>query len=71
MLWLSLTKKKNIPFFQLKKPLTSWRSLDNSLSSSLIQKLMDGYHVYRIYMRQSVLQSIKSLFVLSINFLKK
>tara|TARA_B100001063_G_scaffold3902_1_gene2860 strand:+ start:60 stop:794 length:735 start_codon:yes stop_codon:yes gene_type:complete len=70
VLWLSLTKKK-YTFFSIKKPLTSWRSLDNSLSSSLIQKLMDGYHVYRIYMRQSVLQSIKSLFVLSINFLKK
>ena len=70
VLWLKLTKKKNT-FYFIKKPLTSWRSLDNSLSSSIIQKLIDGYNVYRIYMKQSFVQSIKSLFILSINFLKK
>ena len=70
VLLLKLTKKKNT-FYFIKKPLTSWRSLDNSLSSSIIQKLIDGYNVYRIYMKQSFVQSIKSLFILSINFLKK
>ena len=70
VLWLKLTKKKNT-FYFIKKPLTSWRSLDNSISSSIIQKLIDGYNVYRIYMKQSFVQSIKSLFILSINFLKK
>ena len=70
VLWLKLTKKK-YTFYPIKKPLTSWRSLNNSLSSSTIQKLIDGYNVYRIYMKQSFVQSIISLFILSINFLKK
>ena len=70
VLWLKLTKK-NFIFYAIKEPLTSWRSLENSLSSSLVQKMIDGFCVYRIYLRQSFLKSMLSLIVLSINFLKK
>jgi len=70
VLWLKLAKK-NFVFHPIKKPLTSWRSLEDSLSSSVIQKLLDGYSVYRLYLKQSVLKSLLSLFILSINFLKK
>ena len=70
VLWLKLAKKKFI-FYPIKNSLTMWRKLDNSLSSSVIQKLFDGYNVYRIYMGQSILKSLISLFNLSINFLKK
>jgi len=70
VLWLNLAKK-NFVFHPIKKPLTSWRSLEDSLSSSVIQKLLDGYSVYRLYLKQSVLKSLLSLFILSINFLKK
>ena len=70
ILWLKLTKDKHI-FYPIKKSLTSWRSLDNSLSSSIIQKLFDGYFVYRNFLKKSVIQSLYSLFILSINSLKK
>ena len=70
ILWLKLAKKKFV-FYPIKKPLTSWRSLKNSLSSSIIQKLLDGYFVYRTYLKQSFFKSLFSLLILFINFLKK
>ena len=70
ILWLSLLKKK-ITIFGLNKKLTYWRKLDNSLSSSTIQKIFDGFRVYYIYMNYGLFRSIFNLFCLSINFLKK
>ena len=70
ILWLKLAKK-NYTFHPIKKPLTSWRALKESLSSSTIQKIVDGYYVYRIFLKQSFFKSIISLTVLSINFLRK
>ena len=70
VLWLKLSKK-NFSFHPIKTPLTSWRSSKKSLSSSLSQKLIDGYSVYRIYLKQSVIKSLLSLCILSINYLKK
>ena len=70
VLWLKLAKH-NYTFYPIKKSLTSWRSLDNSLSSSLMQKLIDGYSVYRVFLKQSLIKSLLSLFILSINYLKK
>ena len=46
ILWLKLAKESFV-FYPIKRPLTSWRSLNDSLSSSVIQKLIDGYFVYR------------------------
>ena len=70
VLWLKLARKKN-KFFGLNKNLTYWRDIRDSLSSSTIQKLFDGYKVYRKYLKQSFVQSIMSLLILSKNFLKK
>jgi len=70
ILWLKLLRKK-IPIIGLDKKLTYWRKLDNSLSSSIIQKMCDGFKVYYIYMNYSFFKSVCSLFYLSINFLKK
>ena len=70
ILWLKLLKKR-IPILGLKKKLTYWRKLDNSLSSSSFQKIYDGFKVYYIYMNYSLFKSIFNLFNLSINFLKK
>ena len=70
ILWLKLAKI-NYEFYAIDKPLTSWRSLKDSLSSSTIQKLFDGYFVYRIFLKKSVIDSLFSLFILSINFLRK
>ena len=70
ILWLKLAKEDFV-FYPIKRPLTSWRSLQDSLSSSVIQKLLDGYFVYRNFLKQSVLGSLFSLLILSINFLRK
>ena len=70
ILWLKLLKNK-IPIMGLNKKLTYWRKLDNSLSSSSIQKISDGFKVYYIYMDYGFFRSIYNLFCLSINFLKK
>ena len=63
--------KKNYIFHPIKKPLTSWRSLKGSLSSAIFQKLSDGFKVYKIYMKFGYLKSFYSLFILSLNFIKK
>jgi len=70
VLWLKLAQK-NYNFYAIKQAYTYWRSLKNSLSSSTIQKLTDGYRVYRYHLKQTIFKSLISLMVLSINFLKK
>ena len=46
VLWLKLAKDK-IEMKGIHENLTSWRKSKNSLSSSTIQKLIDGYKVYQ------------------------
>ena len=70
VLWLNLSKKKII-FYGLKNNLTQWRKLDNSLSSNLIQKLLDGFKVYKIYLKFNTFKSIWYLFLLSKNYITK
>ena len=70
VLWL-LILKKNITIGGFDKNLTTWRKLDNSLSSSIIHKLKDGFKVYNQYMKFNFFKSIFYLLILSINFLKK
>tara|TARA_B100001121_G_scaffold296774_1_gene302537 strand:+ start:311 stop:1045 length:735 start_codon:yes stop_codon:yes gene_type:complete len=70
VLWLKLSKKGYV-FYPLKENLVSWRQTTQSLSSSLSQKLKDGYKVYRIYLKFSFVNSIYHLFLLSLNYLKK
>ena len=70
VLWLSILKK-NIWIFGLDQDLLYWRKTKNSLSSSIIQKLIDGYRVYRVYMKLGIISSVYYLFLLSINYLKK
>ena len=70
VLWLNLSKDGH-EFKALNESLTDWRLSKNSLSASTLRKLIDGYKVYRIYLRQSVIKSVISLLVLSLNFLKK
>ena len=69
-LWL-LILKKNVIFGALDKNLTAWRKLDNSLSSSVFQKLKDGFNLYRNYMKFNIFKSFFYLSILSINFLRK
>jgi teichuronic acid biosynthesis glycosyltransferase TuaG len=70
VLWLKILKK-NFNIIALNEYLTIWRRLDNSLSSSVIQKLLDGFKVYYLYMRYSFLSSLYLLLCLSFNYLKK
>ena len=53
VLWL-LILKRNIKIGGLNKNLTKWRKLDNSLSSSIFQRLKDGFTLYNDYMKFSI-----------------
>ena len=68
--WLMLLKKNN-KFYAQDEYLTNWSDLKNSLSSSTIQKLMDGFRVYNQYMNFNMFKSLYYLFCLSLNYLKK
>jgi teichuronic acid biosynthesis glycosyltransferase TuaG len=70
VLWLEIAKKGKT-IHALNTKLTQWRKSKNSLSSSVVRKLTDGYYVYRHHLKFSVIKSLYSLLVLSINFLKK
>lgn len=56
-LWLRILKNKEF-FLGLKKNLSSWRVTDNSLSSSLIQKILDSFRLYYCYKKYNILISL-------------
>ena len=70
VLWLKILRR-NYDIIALNEYLTIWRRLDNSLSSSIFQKLIDGFRVYNFYMRYNFFKSLYFLFCLSFNYLKK
>ena len=70
VLWLNLLKK-NYKIHAIKLKLTNWRKLNSSLSSSVMQKLIDGFKVYNKYMGFNLFKSFFYLFILGINYLKK
>jgi len=70
VLWLKIAEKK-IKIVGMDEKLTKWRKIPNSLSSSSIQKLLDGYRVYRIHLGYGRLKSLMYLMLLSINFILK
>jgi len=70
VVWLQITKK-NIQAYCLDEILVIWNNSKNSLSSNTMQKISDGYKVYRIYQKFSVLKSLFFLILLSLNSLKK
>ena len=70
VLWLKIAKK-GIKIHGLNKTLTLWRKTNNSLSSSIFQKLLDGYRVYKIYMNFNYFDSFFYLSKLSINYILK
>ena len=68
--WLNLLNK-NKHIYGINKKLSKWRKLDNSLSSSIIQKLKDGFRVYNKFMKMSFIFSIYYLILLSLNSIIK
>ena len=70
VLWLKILDR-GINISSMDTPLTSWRKLDDALSSSKLQKLFDGYLVYRKYMNFNSIKSFIYLLLLSFNYLLK
>jgi teichuronic acid biosynthesis glycosyltransferase TuaG len=66
ILWLKFSND-GIPLNGLNKNLASWRKSKNSLSSSVLQKIKDGYRVYRYHLKYNTFKSIICLLVLSLN----
>jgi teichuronic acid biosynthesis glycosyltransferase TuaG len=69
VLWLQIIKSSKI--IGLNYTLSSWRKSKRSLSSSIVQKLCDGFIVYNKYMKFNYMKSLIYLFILSFNFLLK
>ena len=70
LLWIKLSKKK-IKMWGINETLASWRQTNNSLSSSIIQKLKDAFLVYSHHLKFSFLKSLILVFLLSVNSLTK
>ena len=70
VLWLKLLQNNN-KIYALDEYLTSWTNSPNSLSSSIFQKLFDGFKVYNKYMKFNTIKSIYLLICLSVNFILK
>ena len=68
-LWLKLSRKNSI--YGLDKELSSWRKLDNSLSSNTLQKIFDAFDIYYRQEKFNFITSITRVIILSFNFLKK
>ena len=70
VVWLQITKKE-IQAYCLNEILVIWNNSKNSLSSNIIQKILDGYKVYRVYEKFNLFKSFLLLIVLSINSIRK
>ena len=68
--WLKITKE-NIDAHNFPEYLVDWNYSKNSLSSNFIQKIQDGFKVYNIYMKFSLLKSFIYLCSLSLNSIKR
>ena len=70
LLWLKLSQK-NIKMMGIRENLIFWRKTNNSLSSSIVQKIKDAFLVYNKYLKLNFLVSIVLIFFLSINSIIK
>lgn len=70
VLWLKLSKK-GYKFLNVGKVLSSWRISPNSLSSSIVQKIFDGFRVYYNYMNFNLGKSLFYLIRLSLNSIQR
>ena len=69
VLWLKISKTTNIA--GISQFLSYWRDTKNSLSKNIVQKIFDGYRVYRIHMDMSIAKSIYFLVFLCMKHLIK
>ena len=70
VLWLNLVRG-GVSIYSLDKNFTTWTKAPGSLSSSSLQKIMDGFTVYNQYMNFNIFKSIYLVLILSLNFFKK
>ena len=70
ILWLKLSKQ-NIKMIGINQSLVSWRKLDNSLSSSIFQRIKDAFYVYNNFLKFSFIKSIYYILIMSLNFFRK
>ena len=70
VLWLNIIKKIKI-IKGIKTKLSSYRKTKNSLSSSKILSLQNGFKVYRNYMHYGFFKSLFYLILLFLNYIKK
>ena len=57
LLWLRVIKYLKV-FYGIKSKLVLWRKTDNSLSSSIYQKLIDAFRLYKIHMKYNFFLSL-------------
>jgi len=70
VLWLKLLKS-GTRIQGLDRTLSVWRKTDASLSSSVNQKMKDGFNVYYKHMNFNFFKSLFYLICLSVNYIKK
>tara|TARA_B100001559_G_scaffold302974_2_gene291185 strand:+ start:521 stop:1273 length:753 start_codon:yes stop_codon:yes gene_type:complete len=70
VLWLKLISN-NTNIIGIKRKMVKWRKLNSSLSSSTLQKIIDGFRVYYKYMDFNFIKSTYYLILLSFNFMRK
>ena len=70
VLWLKIASKLK-SLNGINKKLSYYRKTNNSLSSNKLVSLVNGYKVYRKYMKFNIIKSVYYLFILSTKSLKK
>ena len=70
VLWLKILKSGH-KIYALDENLGIWTKTNNSLSSSVFQKLKDSYRLYNHYLKFNSIKALIYTFILSINFILK
>lgn len=70
VLWLKILGK-NYSIYGLSLSLSYWLKDSHSLSSSIFQKIKDGFKVYNHYMKFNIIKSLMFLIILGVNSIGK
>ena len=70
ILWLKLSMQ-SVKMMGFDQNLTLWKKLDNSLSSSVFQRIKDAFYVYNTFLKFNFIKSTYYIFIMSLNFFRK